>query len=79
MLVASPLHTGYRYNHEYKVFEKEYSGGATAPLGSGYSMLQLTWAGEAFVVGPDGAPEPLDTPALTLMQVRRSTPAHLLT
>eukprot|EP00198_Chlamydomonas_reinhardtii_P001560 XP_001690896.1 predicted protein [Chlamydomonas reinhardtii] len=71
MLVASPLHTGYRYNHEYKVFEKEYSGGATAPLGSGYSMLQLTWAGEAFVVGPDGAPEPLDTPALTLMQERK--------
>ncbi|KAG2452583.1 hypothetical protein HYH02_002820 [Chlamydomonas schloesseri] len=71
MLVASPLHTGYRYNHEYKVFEKDFSSGGTAPLGSGYSMLQLTWAGEAFVVGPEGAPEPLNTPALQLLQERK--------
>ncbi|KAG2446024.1 hypothetical protein HXX76_000626 [Chlamydomonas incerta] len=71
LLVASPLHTGYRYNHEYKVFEKDYGAGATAPLGSGYSMLQLTWAGEAFIVSAEGAPEPLDTPALALMQERK--------
>ncbi|KXZ49931.1 hypothetical protein GPECTOR_19g382 [Gonium pectorale] len=70
MLVASPLHTGYRYNHDFKVFEKEY-GSSVAPLGSGYSMLQLTWAGEAFIVGAEGAPEPLDMPALKLLQERK--------
>ncbi|GIL98033.1 hypothetical protein Vretimale_3437 [Volvox reticuliferus] len=68
ILVASPLHSGYRFNHELKVFEKEY-GSSVAPLGSGYSLLQITWAGEAFIVGPEGAPEVLDMPALTLLLV----------
>ena len=34
-------------------------GSSVAPIGSGYSLLQLCWPGEAFVLGPDGAPEPL--------------------
>ncbi|GLI58901.1 hypothetical protein VaNZ11_000682 [Volvox africanus] len=70
ILVASPLHSGYRFNHELKVFEKEY-GSSVAPLGSGYSLLQITWAGEAFIVGPEGAPEVLDMPALTLLLERK--------
>ncbi|GLC44162.1 hypothetical protein PLESTB_000901400 [Pleodorina starrii] len=70
ILVASPLHSGYRFNHELKVFEKEY-GSSVAPLGSGYSLLQLTWGGEAFIVGPEGAPEVLEAPALTLLQERK--------
>ncbi|KAG2494533.1 hypothetical protein HYH03_007300 [Edaphochlamys debaryana] len=70
MLLASPLHTGYRYNHDFKVWEKEY-GASVAPLGSGYGMLQTTWAGEAFIVGAEGAPEPLEKPALAILQERK--------
>lgn len=65
-LVAHTTHVAVVVPAGEQVFEKEY-GSNVAPLGSGYSMLQLTWAGEAFVVGPDGAPVPLDQPALAVL------------
>jgi hypothetical protein len=69
LLVATPMHPGYRYNWDARIFEKEYAAPGSSPLGSGYGLLQLTWPGETFVVGPEGAPEPLDTPALDMLQV----------
>lgn len=41
------------------------------PLGTGYGMLQLSWAGEAFVLDEEGVQAPLDMPALQLMAERK--------
>lgn len=45
------------------------------PRGLGYCLLQLAWAGEAYVVGEDGTPLPLPAPALDHL---RAQGAHWL-
>jgi hypothetical protein len=40
-------------------------------LGSGAALCQLAWAGEAFTLGDDGQPTPLDLPVLEHLEARK--------
>ncbi|KAG2452757.1 hypothetical protein HYH02_002987 [Chlamydomonas schloesseri] len=69
VVVVQPSHPGYCYDSENRTWNQG-DASHSLPLGSGYGLMQLAWAGEAMGVGEDGCLAPLPLSALGWMEAR---------
>lgn len=60
ILTVQPLRHAYRFNPSSGTFLEDASSTA-APLGSGYSLCQLAWLGDAVSVNKEGAVTTLES------------------
>ncbi|KAG2427779.1 hypothetical protein HXX76_012104 [Chlamydomonas incerta] len=69
VVLVQPSHPGYCYDSENRTWNQG-DASHSLPLGSGYGLMQLAWAGEAMGVGEDGCLSPLPASALGWMEGR---------
>ena len=70
IIVSQPRYSGYQYDWATQQWEKV-DGQRAWANGSGYSMCQMSWVQEGFIVSSEGVAEPLvNTNVFELLEKR---------